>query len=146
MKSVGVVEKRTFYILSSFNLAASIQAGEGTHPSDELITRQNSLLVFDCRRGGGIAGHPVACTTCLPATAYPRDGRLRLKHVCSGRHRGHPNAGLSLGCLSTAPKLRFRRNVFLGHVLVFIGELSLFLSMPSAFDGTHRSRRWGTLY
>ena len=27
------------------------------------------------------------------------------------------------------PRLRFRRNVFLGHVLVFIGELSLFSSM-----------------
>ena len=28
------------------------------------------------------------------------------------------------------PQLQFRRNVFLGHVLVFIGELSMFLSMP----------------
>ena len=30
------------------------------------------------------------------------------------------------GAFRLRPQLRFRRNVFLGHVLVFIGELSLF--------------------
>jgi hypothetical protein len=36
------------------------------------------------------------------------------------------------------PQLRFRRNVFLGHMLVFVGELSLFLSMPWPWSSVDR--------
>ena len=64
--------------------------------------RHTPLLVCDCRRGGGIAGHPVEWNSHLPAAALSGNGRRRLRGLRSGHHRRHRHAGRALGCVSTA--------------------------------------------